>query len=104
MLFNRRNFVQSAACVAVAPAFASLFSPPSVAQSNAVLLPEPIPGQNFVVFQTTASSALFKIHGWDCSERNVNHSQPISAGPISKAFDDGRATIRVMQSWRTAWR
>jgi hypothetical protein len=92
MVFNRRNFVQSAVCLAVAPAFPSLFSRPSAAQS-AIL----IPGQD-------SSSALFKIHGWDCSYRNVNHSQTTSGGPTAIAFDDGRATIRVMQSWRTAWR
>jgi hypothetical protein len=103
MVFNRRNFIQSAACVAVAPAIASLFSLPSAAQSNAILVPEPTSGQNSAV-QTTANSALFKIHGWDCIDRDVNHSQSILADPISKTFDDGRATIRVMQSWRTAWR
>jgi hypothetical protein len=104
MIINRRNFVQSSACVvAAAPVFANLLLLSPSAQTDRSLVTEPTTERDAAV-GITANDVLFRIYGWDNCHGSGNRSQPISAGPISKAFDDGRATIRVMQSWRTAWR
>jgi hypothetical protein len=103
MMFNRRNFVQSAACVAAAPVLANFLSSSSVAQLN-TLLAEPTPVQNSPN-QLIANSGLFKISGWDCChDIGVGHTQTISVDRTSKTLNDGRTLIRITQSWRTAWR
>ena len=103
MIIDRRNFIQSAACVvAAAPIFANQLLLPPLAQSNTFPLLEPTIERKAAV-QTTANIPLFKIHGWDCGhDIGAEQSQPTAY--ISEAVNDDRAVIRVMQSWRTAWR
>jgi hypothetical protein len=103
MTFNRRNFVQGATCLAAAaPTFANLFFLLSSEQSNALVVAEPLPEPEAEV-QTASINPLFKIHGWE-SRHNIGVEQSRPAAHISEAVNDDRAVIRVMQSWRTAWR
>jgi hypothetical protein len=102
MTFNRRNFVQGATCLAAAPTFANLFFLSSSEQSNTPVAAEPTPARDAAV-QTTANIPLFKIHGWDFG-RDIGADQSQLTAHISKPVNDDRAVIRVMQSWRTAWR
>ncbi len=103
MIINRRDFVQSAACVAAAaPAWANLLLMSPSAQSNTFLPAEPTAERDAAV-QTAANRPLFKIHGWEC-RNNIGVDQSQSTACISEAVNDDRAVIRVMQSWRTAWR
>ena len=100
MIINRRNFVQSSACVvAAASGFANLLLLSPSAQTDRSLVAEPTTERDAAV-ETTVNDVLFKIYGWDCCHSiGIDHSQV-----DSKAVNDGRAVIRVMQSWRTAWR
>ena len=99
MIINRRYFVQSAACVvAAAPVFANLLLSPS-AQSDRPFVAEPMAEPDDVI-ETTGNDVLFKIYGWDCCHSSEIHESQVG----SQAVNDGRAVIRVMQSWRTAWR
>ena len=104
MTFNRRNFVQGATCLvaAPAPAIANFLLRPPSAQSNAHITAEPTPEPATAV-QMAANNPIFKIDGWDC-QHNMGGYQPQSTACISEAANDDRAVIRVMQSWRTAWR
>jgi hypothetical protein len=102
MIINRRNFVQRAACVAaVAPVLANLGLMSHSAQSDTSLPAEPT-AEREAAAETATSNPLFKIHGWDWRQNNgVDETQSTF---ISEADNDGRVVIRVMQSWRTAWR
>jgi hypothetical protein len=102
MTFNRRNFVQGATCLAAAPTFANLFFLSSSEQSNASVAAEATSERDAAV-QTAANNPLFKIHGWEC-RHDIGVDQSQSTAYISEAVNDDRAVIRVMQSWRTAWR
>jgi hypothetical protein len=102
MIINRRNFVQGATCLAGAPAIASFLLLSPSAQLHAPVAAEPTP-QPDAAGQTPANNPLFKIHGWDCPH-NIGVDQSQSTACISEAVRDDRAVIRVMQSWRTAWR
>lgn len=96
MTFNRRNFIQGATCLAVAPAIANLLFFSSPAQSNGRDAAELAPEQGAAV-KDAANNSLFKIYGWD----TVGTDQlQLNLDPVN----DGRAAIRVTQSWRTAWR
>jgi hypothetical protein len=99
MIINRRNFVQSSACVVpAASGFANLLLLSPSAQTDRSLVAEPMAERNAVV-ETAGNDVLFKIYGWDCS-----HTIGIDQLQVdSKAVNDGPTVIRVMQSWRTAW-
>jgi hypothetical protein len=102
MTFNRRNFVQGATCLAAAPAIANFLLLSRSPQSNAPVVAEQIPEPDAAA-QTAANNPLFKIHGWEY-RHEIGADQLQSTAYISEAVNDDRAVIRVMQSWRTAWR
>jgi len=102
MTINRRNFVQGATCLAAAPTFANFLSLSSSEQANTAVADERPPARD-ATDQTTANIPLFKIHGWDCG-RDIGADQSQPTAHISEAVNEDRAVIRVMQSWRTAWR
>jgi hypothetical protein len=102
MTINRRNFVQGATCLAAAPTFANFLFHSSSEQSNTAVADERTPAR-YAAEQTTANIPLFKIHGWEC-DRDIGTDEAQATTHISDAVNDDRAVIRVMQSWRTAWR
>lgn len=104
MTFNRRNFVQSAACVAAAPVFANFLSLSSVVQLKTLFVAEPTSVQNSPP-HLIENGDLFKISGWDCChDIGFGHGGTLSLDRTSKTFNDDRTLIRMTQSWRTAWR
>ena len=87
MIIGRRTFIQRTALVAAAPAFASLLSLSSTAQSHTSPLSGPLQPQP-AAGGKDMNGAVFKIDGWgDCEN---------SAGD--------QVLIRINQSWKTAWR
>jgi hypothetical protein len=96
MMFNRRNFIQGATCLAVATANANFIPLSSSAQSNGLGATELAPEPDGAVMDETNNS-WFKIYGWDTVETDQLQA---NLHPVN----DGQTVIRVMHSWRTAWR
>jgi hypothetical protein len=96
MTFNRRNFIQGATCLAVAPAVANLLLLSSSAQSNGPGAAE-LSSEQDVAVKDASGNSLFKIYGWDAVGTDQLQS---NLSPVS----NGQTVIRVTQSWRTAWR
>lgn len=88
MMMDRRTFILRTTLVGTAPAFANLLLLPPAAQSRAALqrgaLP-PQPGRD----GTNSNQTVFVIDGWDCCDKTVS---------------DNQVSIKINQSWRTAWR
>jgi hypothetical protein len=87
MMMDRRTFILRTTLVGTAPALANLLLLPSAAQSRAALQ-RPSPPQP-AADGSDVNSVVFKIHGWDYSDN------PVSGNQVS---------IKINQSWRTAWR
>jgi len=87
-MMDRRAFIQGATLVAVTPALAALLPPSHEPRSPASEFMPPVPPEtgNGV----SENTVIFKIDGWDYGELN---------GPTST-----EVSIKIRQSWRTAWR
>ena len=104
MKIRRRCFLLGTALVATTPAFVTLLSMLSPAQSQTDALPVHSPPQP-VADTTDASCDLLRIDGWDCRYHDeIGDSR--TASPYSVTGDglDEPITIRISQSWRAAWR
>ena len=104
MIIGRRAFIQAAALIATTPALENLLSLSLTAQSDASLLPSPLP-QQLAADGTDMNCVIFKIHGWDlCEDAAVCGATMASADLVTNDSARESVFIRINRSWRTAWR
>jgi hypothetical protein len=81
MIVNRRIFIQGALATTT---FGALLPSSASQASHASLRPSQAPGSG-----TDSNEIVFKIDGWDCCDDVATNNQ---------------VSIKITQSWRTAWR
>ena len=84
-MMNRRMFLYGAGLVGLTPAVVELLPVVAKAEARTPLSRTPVPATPDAI--TGSNAITFKIDGWDRLEPSPNE-----------------VSIRVNQSWRTAWR
>jgi hypothetical protein len=101
MMINRRGFIRDAAILVTIPALGGSRSFSSTVQAHASTPAHSLPAE-IDLLAADLNSIVFRIEGWDCCE--VPSVDCLSANRDAIKSTTNELSIRISQSWRTAWR
>jgi hypothetical protein len=104
MTIDRRTFILRTALFGTATAVATFLPLASTVQALASPLEDPV-ATELIAGGMDRNCVVLKVDGWDrCDEKAIDGSRAALSDSVTNDPNDGRALIRINQSWRTTWR